>query len=147
VGDDLTLHRATAAEIGAGDLYAILKLRSEVFVVEQACAYLDPDGRDLEPATVHLWFTDAAGRVAACVRVLAEPTGGSSIGRVVTHPAHRGHHVAGRLIDEALAFAPEPVVLKAQSHLVHIYGRHGFVPDGAEFVEDDIPHTPMRLVR
>ncbi|MDP1807243.1 MAG: GNAT family N-acetyltransferase [Acidimicrobiales bacterium] len=144
MGDDLVLHRASGLQIGAGDLYALLCLRSEVFVVEQACAYLDLDGRDLEPGTTHLWLTDAYGGVASGVRLLTEPAGGHRVGRVVTAPAHRGHHLAGRLIDEALAVAGGPVVLDAQSHLVEVYERHGFAADGPEFVEDGIPHTPMR---
>jgi ElaA protein len=141
----LALHLASGDEIATADLYELLRLRAAVFVVEQACAYLDPDGRDLDPGTTHLWMSDGVGRVAATVRVLTEPTGGHRLGRVVTDPAHRGGHLAGRLIDQALSFAPHPVVLDAQSHLVHVYRRHGFVPDGPEFLEDGIPHTPMRL--
>lgn len=147
VGDDLVLHRASGDQIGAGELYALLCLRSEVFVVEQACAYLDLDGRDLEPATTHLWLTDADGAVASCIRLLAAPGGGQRIGRVVTAPAHRGRHLAGRLIDEALTFAVSPVVLDAQSHLVRVYERHGFARSGDDFVDVGILHTPMRLAR
>ena len=147
MGRDLTLHRATGPDLRAEDLYALLRLRSEVFVVEQACAYLDPDGQDLTDGTLHLWFTDPTGAVASSVRVLAEPGGGSRIGRVVTAPVFRGRGLAGRLVDEALAVAERPVVLHAQSHLVGVYARHGFVPDGDEYVEDGIPHTPMRLAR
>lgn len=142
---DLTLHSVAGPEISAADLYALLRLRSEVFVVEQECAYLDPDGRDLDAGTIHLWLATPDGVVAAYVRVLAEPAGGQRIGRVLTDPAHRGQQLAGRLIDHALTTAERPVVLDAQSHLVHVYARHGFEPDGAEFVEDGIPHTPMRL--
>jgi ElaA protein len=145
VADDLTLHTARGPEISATDLYAALRLRAAVFVVEQDCAYLDPDGRDLEPGTTHLWFTAGDDPPAAYVRLLTEPGGGHRIGRVVTDPAQRGARLAGRLIDHALTLADRPVVLDAQSHLVHVYGRHGFAPDGAEFLEDGIPHTPMRL--
>lgn len=141
----LVLHRASGDEISAPDLYALLRLRARVFVVEQDCAYLDPDGRDVETGTTHLWLTDGDGAVAACVRVLSEPGGGTQIGRVVTAPEHRGHRLAGQLIDHALTFATPPVFLKAQSHLVEVYGRHGFEPAGEEFLEDGIPHTPMRL--
>ena len=143
-GDDLVLHRASGPEITAADLYGLLCLRSEVFVVEQACAYLDLDGRDLEPGTTHLWLTSGDGTVASTVRLLTEPAGRHRIGRLVTAPAHRGRHLTGRLIEEALALTAGPVVLAAQSHLVHVYERHGFAPDGAEFLEDGILHTPMR---
>lgn len=143
--DDVGLSYASGTDISAADLYDALRLRAEVFVVEQVCAYLDPDGRDLEPGTIHLWVSTPDGAMAAYVRVLSEPAGGHRIGRVVTDPAHRGRRLAGRLIDHALTFASRPVVLDAQSHLVHVYARHGFEPAGEEFVEDGIAHTPMRL--
>jgi ElaA protein len=137
---------ALAADLTADQLYRLLRLRAEVFVVEQACVYLDPDGRDLEPATRHLWLEDgASGVVVAALRVLAEPGGGSSVGRVVTAPSHRSQGLGARLVAEALEGAPRPVHINAQSHLVEWYGRFGFVVDGAEFVEDGIPHTPMVL--
>ncbi len=145
VDEGLTLHVATAADIRPDDLYRALCLRSQVFVVEQACAYLDPDGRDLEPGTTHLWLSTADGTVASYVRLLTEPGGGHRIGRVVTDPAHRGRRLAAWLVDHALTIVRRPVVLDAQSHLVEVYGRHGFTPSGDEFVEDGIPHTPMRL--
>lgn len=143
--DDVGLRQASGTDISAAELYAALRLRAEVFVVEQACAYLDPDGRDLDPGTTHLWLSAPDGTMAAYVRVLAEPAGGHRIGRVVTDPTHRGQQLSGRLIEHALTFAQRPVVLDAQSHLVHVYARHGFEPDGGEFVEDGIHHTPMRL--
>lgn len=143
--DELTLHERTGAHIGAADLYAALRLRSEVFVIEQRCVYLDPDGRDLDPDTTHLWLTTDDGTMASYLRILAEPGGGHRIGRVVTDPAHRGARLAGRLIDHALTRAGRPVVLHAQSHLVDVYARHGFAPDGPEFIEAGIPHTPMHL--
>ena len=143
--DDLVLRAVPAADLTATNLYAILRLRSEVFVVEQECAYLDPDGRDLEPGTTHLWLETADGGVAAYVRLLTEPGGGHRIGRVVTDPDHRGLQFAGRLIDHALTLAESPVVLDAQAHLAHVYARHGFERAGDDFIEDGIPHTPMRL--
>jgi ElaA protein len=142
---DLTLHAVAGPEISAADLYALLRLRSEVFVVEQECAYLDPDGRDLDAGTIHLWLARPHRTIAAYVRVLAEPTGGHRIGRVVTDPAHRGRGLTGQLIEHALTLVERPVVLDAQSHLVDVYARHGFEQDGDEFVEDGIAHTPMRL--
>ena len=143
--DDLALHQATGPAIAAVDLYAALCLRAAVFVVEQECTYLDPDGQDLHPSTIHLWLAAPDGAMASYVRVLAEPGGGHRIGRVVTAPAHRGRRLAARLLDAALTHCDGPVVLHAQSQLVGVYGRHGFVPDGAEFLDDGIPHTPMRL--
>ena len=138
------MHRAGGPTISAADLYATLCLRSEVYIVEQQCAYLDPDGQDLDATTMHLWLTAPDGTIASYLRVLAEPGGGSRIGRVVTHPDHRGKALASRLIEDALGWCDAPVVLHAQSHLVGMYGRHGFVPDGPEYVEDGIRHSPMR---
>jgi ElaA protein len=140
---DPAIRRAHGADIAAADLYAALALRAEVFVVEQDCPYLDPDGRDLEPTTEHLWI-ELDGRPVAYLRVLDEPDGTLRIGRVVTAPDHRGRRLTARLLDAALEGVTGPVVLSAQSHLIHIYARHGFVPDGDEFLDDGIPHTPMR---
>jgi ElaA protein len=135
---------ARAGELGAAPLYGILRLRAEVFVVEQDCVYLDPDGRDLEPSTRHLWVEED-GHVIACLRVLREPDGASSIGRVVTTPAQRSRGLAAALVKQALVDAPRPVRIHAQSYLVDWYGRFGFTPSGAEFLDDGILHTPMVL--
>ena len=136
---------ALGGELPASVLYGLLKLRAEVFVVEQDCAYLDPDGRDLEPSTRHLWVEADDGSIVASLRVLAEADGGSSIGRVVTAASHRSQGLAAGLVKEALTDAPRPVRINAQSHLVDWYGGLGFAVAGAEFVEDGIPHIPMVL--
>jgi ElaA protein len=138
------LRSAPTRELDAGTLYGILHLRAAVFVVEQDCAYLDPDGRDLEPETRQLWATDG-GIVVATARVLAEPDGGVRIGRVAVARSHRGTGLADRLMASAHSFAgPRSVVIDAQSGLVPWYGRHGYVVSGPEYVEDGIAHTPMR---
>jgi ElaA protein len=136
---------ALGGELPASTLYGLLKLRAEVFVVEQVCPYLDPDGRDLEPSTRHLWVEADDGAIVAALRVLASDAGGCSIGRVVTAPAHRSRGLAAGLVKEALADAPRPVRINAQSHLVDWYAGLGFVVAGAAFVEDGIPHTPMAM--
>ncbi len=138
------VQRATGEEIATGDLYDALQLRAAVFVVEQACAYLDPDGRDLESSTLHLWKRADDGRLVAYVRVLAEPDGTTRIGRVVTRPEHRGAGHAADLLAAALEGTTGDVVLSAQSHLTALYERLGFTRDGADFLDDGIPHTPMR---
>jgi ElaA protein len=142
---DLVLRRVGGDDLTAAQLYAVLRLRAQVFVVEQDCPYLDPDGHDLDPSTTHLWFEDDAGEVTSYLRVLPAPGGGHRIGRVVTPPSHRGHGLAGQLLGVALEQAGRPVVLDAQAHLVGMYERHGFVVDGDEFLDDGIPHRPMRL--
>ena len=138
------IHRQTGASISAADLYAALHLRATVFVVEQECAYLDPDGRDLEHSTEHLWIPGEDGRMAAYLRVLREPDGPRRIGRVVTAAEHRGERLASDLLQAALDDETGTVVLHAQSQHTSLYERHGFVADGPEFLDDGIPHTPMR---
>ena len=138
------IRSAAFDELDARTLYAVLRLRAEVFVVEQECAYLDPDGRDHEPGTRHLW-AEEDGTVVAVLRVLAEPGGGHRIGRVATAPAARGRGLAAALMREALASAEGPVVLDAQSYLADWYRTFGFEVYGDEFLDDGIPHTPMRL--
>jgi ElaA protein len=133
---------ASFRDLDTTTLYKILKLRSEVFVVEQECPYLDPDGRDIEFGTRHVWF-ERAGEVTAYLRILADD-GVERIGRVVTAPAARGRGLAGRLMTEALTvIGHRPAVLDAQAHLAGFYAQHGFEPAGPEFLEDGIPHLPM----
>lgn len=135
---------ARFVDLDTTTLYEILRLRADVFVVEQGAAYADLDGRDRESATVHLWIEDA-GVPVSYLRVLEEPElGGSRIGRVVTAAAWRHRGLAGTLIVEALrTWCDEPVWLEAQAHLAEWYGRFGFAVCGAGYLEDGIPHVPM----
>ena len=141
-GVALAVRSARFAELRPDALYGILRLRSEVFVVEQDCVYLDADGRDTEPTCVHFWIEDG-GEVVACARLLHGPDGGSQIGRVVTRASHRRRDLGAQLMHAALAVAPRPVVLHAQSHLQPWYAGFGFVREGDEFLEDGIPHVLM----
>jgi ElaA protein len=141
-----TVHDASLADLDPATLYRILALRSAVFVVEQDCVYLDPDGRDLEPDARQVWI-ERDGEVIATLRLLRDPGDVARIGRVVTAPGARRGGVAAELVRHALELAgPVEVVLDAQSHLADWYARLGFARDGAEFVEDGIPHVPMRRV-
>lgn len=135
---------ATFAELDAATLYALLRLRVDVFVVEQRCPYPELDGRDTEPATRHLWL-ERDGTPVAYLRLLAEPDGTARIGRVaVTAPA-RGSGLAGRLVTAALDLTGgRPCVLEAQSYLVGFYTRLGFTPTGPEYLDQGVPHIPMR---
>ena len=133
-------------ELTTGELYELLRLRCDVFVVEQECAYPDLDGRDCEPGTTHHWIVDRLdpSSIAAYLRTLIEADGSVRIGRVATAPAARGRGLAAQLVAHLGAVTEGPIVLDAQSHLVEWYERLGYVVDGAEFVEDGIPHVPMR---
>lgn len=137
-----TLHDATGPELTAAQLYDMLRLRVDVFVVEQKAAYPELDGRDLLADTRHLWFEDA-GSVVAYLRVLLDPGGIRRIGRVVTAAPARGAGLAARLMDSALTI-PGEYVLDAQTYVRGFYARYGFVPEGAEYLEDGIPHIKMR---
>ncbi|MBV4473106.1 GNAT family N-acetyltransferase [Pseudomonas botevensis] len=138
------------SDLGKEQLYAILKLRSEVFVVEQRCAYLDPDGQDLDGDTCHLmgWEDD---QLLAYLRLLDPQSQGGDvvIGRVLTAPAGRGKGLGHEMMEQALKQAGKhwpqvPIYLSAQAHLQGYYGRYGFVVAGEEYLEDDIPHIGMR---
>lgn len=140
----LTVRSAPFAELRPEALYGILRLRSEVFVVEQDCVYLDADGRDTDPRTVHWWVEDG-GAVVSCARLLFEPDGGSQIGRVATRASHRRRGFGAQLVRAALAVAPRPVAVHAQAHLQRWYAGFGFVREGDGFLEDGIPHVLMFL--
>lgn len=136
---------ATFAELTAPTLHALLKLRVDVFVVEQACPYPELDGRDTEPGTRHVWLDGGPGEEPqAYLRILDEPDHSARIGRVVTAPGARGRGLAGRLMETALeAIGDRTVHLDAQTRAAGLYERYGFAPDGPEFLEDGIAHIPM----
>jgi ElaA protein len=137
-----SLHACGFAALDPTTLYALLRLRVDVFVVEQSCAYPELDGRDTEPGTWHVWAD--GGRPVAYLRVLSEADGSYRIGRVCVAAGHRGAGLAGLLMDEALRLtAGRRVVLDAQSYLRDWYERFGFSVCGPEFVEDGIAHLPM----
>ncbi|MCG7634077.1 GNAT family N-acetyltransferase [Gordonia McavH-238-E] len=147
------VHRALADDIDAATLYRILRLRVEVFVVEQACPYPELDGRDLEPATRQFWITDEngsgeAGSVLATLRLLEEPQadGGQvfRIGRMCTERNHRGHGLVSTLMTAALdEVGDRPCRIEAQAYLTDMYGKFGFARDGEDYLEDGIPHVSM----
>ncbi|MFD1722706.1 GNAT family N-acetyltransferase [Amnibacterium endophyticum] len=141
-------HRSTAAAMDPVVLYRLMALRNAVFVVEQRAAYDDLDGRDVEPGAEQLWIEED-GAVLATLRILEE-RGAWRIGRVATAAAARGRGLGADLMRTAVARCRErdaalPVVLGAQEHLAGWYGRFGFALDGPGWVEDGIPHVPMRL--
>lgn len=143
----VALKRSWSQDLDTATLYQLLKLRVEVFVVEQKCAYPELDGRDLLPETRHFWLDDE-GEVIATLRLLEEHHDGVKsfrIGRLCTAVPARGHGYTTRLLQAALAEVGSGTVrLNAQSYLVDLYAKHGFAADGDEFVEDGIPHVPMR---
>jgi len=146
----LSWHAKPFRELSADELYELLRLRSEVFVVEQNCVYLDPDGKDRDPDAIHLLGRSADGTLAAYLRIL--PAGLSypqvSFGRVLTAPAHRGQGHGGPMIEAALIeierrWPGADVQIGAQAHLQGYYGRYGFEPSSEPYVEDGIPHIDL----
>ena len=138
------------SDLGKEQLYAILELRSEVFVVEQKCAYQDVDGQDLSGDTLHVmgWQDD---KLVAYARLLdPESQGGDVvIGRVIIAPQGRGQKLGHRLLEVALEnieeyWSGQPIFMSAQAHLQSFYEQHGFRAEGETYLEDDIPHIGMR---
>ncbi len=130
------------AKLSTQQLHDILRLRVDVFVVEQECPYPELDGRDTEDGTRHIWIEDDLG-VRAYVRVLDDGEA-QRIGRVVTRMDARSGGLAAALVHHVIETSDAPWVLDAQTYLVGWYLDHGFEVDGEEFVEDGIPHVPMR---
>ena len=141
---DGTVRRLPGAELTPEELYGLLRLRVDVFVVEQRCAYPELDGRDLDPGTVHFAAGPPDAPLAA-LRLLTGPDGERRIGRVCTAADARGRGWGRRLLEAALDEVDgAPCVLDAQEHLVGLYGGFGFVPSGPGYEWDGVPHVPMR---
>lgn len=146
-GPDLQWKLLAFDELSVRDLYNVLQLRSEVFVVEQHCVFQDMDGADNR--ALHLLGTHA-GALVAYARCF--PAGVSfaeaSIGRVVTRSSARGQGLGHLLIQQALQsvcaqWGVQPIRIGAQAHLKAYYARHGFVDVGLPYVEDGIDHIEM----
>jgi ElaA protein len=134
---------AAFVELDPTTLYELLRLRSEVFVVEQNCAFLDLDGRDTEPTAIHLWL-ERDGRMVGYARILPGPDA-TELGRIVTALDERGTGLGARLIREAMTRIDGPIRLKAQARLAEWYERFGFEAIDQPFLEDGIPHVPLRF--
>jgi ElaA protein len=134
-------------ELSNAELYSILRLRSEVFVVEQNCPYQDLDNKDQK--CFHLMLYDGNFLVAYC-RLL--PAGISyqeiSIGRVISAPSYRGKGVGKIVMQLGIQFCEQlfgsaPIRIGAQVYAKGFYSALGFMEEGEEYLEDDIPHVEM----
>lgn len=137
------------SELSVPELYALLKLRCEVFVVEQTCPYLDIDGDDLVGENRHIlgWQDD---KLVAYARILKSDDDFSPvvIGRVIVSAQARGEKLGYQLMEHALLSCEQhwpqhALYLGAQAHLQPFYGRFGFVPVTDVYDEDGIPHVGM----
>lgn len=129
----------------AVELYALLKLRVAVFVVEQACAYPELDGKDCDALHLRLLID---GDTAAYARLLPPGDGPPRIGRVLVAPGHRGKGLGETIMQEAIRaceqhFPGAAIELSAQSYLERFYKALGFSPTSEKYVEDGIPHIDM----
>jgi len=134
-------------ELLARELYDLLKMRVDVFVVEQNCAYPELDGKDID--ALHLRLLES-GELLASARILKPhaPHDPSKIGRVVVSPAHRGKRLGDALMSEAISacerlYPANPIALSAQAHLRRFYEAFGFSMASEEYLEDGIPHIDM----
>lgn len=138
--------------LSASALYALLSLRSQVFVLEQRCVYLDPDG--LDPQCWHLQGRGEQDELQAYARLLPPLLKGPQqtlpmIGRVVTASSARGAGQGRALMQQAIAecarlWPGQGIDIGAQAHLQGFYASLGFVPSSAPYDEDGIAHIDMR---
>lgn len=134
-----TLRTQAFDALSTRELYALLALRAEVFVVEQECAYQDVDG--LDPQSTHVNAT-RDGELVGYLRWYSKGPA-TAVGRVVTRASARGVGLARRLMEHAMAEISGPITLEAQCYLVDFYRSLGFSPVGQAFILDGIPHQRM----
>jgi len=136
-------------ELSTKELYAILALRSEVFVVEQECAYQDLDYKDQK--AYHILGIDG-DKLLGYTRVFnpGDYLENGSIGRVVICPSGRGLGLGKIIMETSIGklqeeFPKTPIEISAQTYLIKFYMDLGFLVEGKEYLEDDIPHIRMVL--
>lgn len=141
----------TFDELSTQELYQILRLRSEVFVVEQNCVYQDIDNKDQK--ALHL-FGILEGKIIAYSRLFkpGDYFEFSSIGRVVVAEKHRDKNFGHVLIDQSILeiknrFKVENITISAQLYLKKFYESHGFKATSEMYLEDDIPHIEMKITK
>lgn len=134
--------------LSLSELYSVLQLRSEVFVVEQNCVYQDIDGKDEKALHV---LGECDGKIVAYAR-LFKPNDyfeKSSIGRVIVNQDFRDHKLGHALMREAIEgirnhFGESQITISAQLYLKKFYESHGFTKTSEMYLEDDIPHIEMK---
>ena len=139
-------------DLSTRELYNLLRLRSDVFVVEQECPYPELDGKDTLPETIHVWQYGPEEVITACLRILAPGVSytGVSLGRVAVHREFRRSGLAHKIVDKAIELAEQhwpgvKIEIGAQEYLTAFYNSHGFRVSSAPYLEDNIPHVDMVL--
>ncbi|MBO6047003.1 MAG: GNAT family N-acetyltransferase [Erysipelotrichaceae bacterium] len=133
------------SELSVDELYRILKVREEVFIIEQSCIYADID--DLDPQSSHLWIEEN-GQINAYLRFFQRDDTTMQIGRVLTRirGVGLGRQIVAKGIDECFKKAGiTSIYIEAQCYAEGFYERLGFKSFGEPFDEDGIPHIKMRL--
>ncbi|SIN99271.1 ElaA protein [Carnobacterium alterfunditum] len=137
----------TFNELSNDELYEIIKLRSEVFVIEQQCIYEECDGKDKK--AYHL-FGEEDGEILVYLRILEKGVSFNevSIGRVLVNKKYRSKGLAKKMMSRAIAFIEdnlnEKVIrISAQEYLLEFYSSLGFVKVSQVYLEDGIPHMEM----
>lgn len=141
-----TLHKKTFDELTTQELYELLRIRTDVFVVEQDCVYQDMDYDD-QPA-IHLWLTDEEDRIVALCRVCPAGTHMDevSIGRVITTERGKGYGKQIMLAGIEAAkehFGAKRIDIEAQEYAKGFYEQVGFRQSSEQFILDEIPHIKM----
>jgi ElaA protein len=141
----VTFETRNAKTIAVVELYALLRVRTDVFVLEQACPYPELDGRGLLEGTLHAGAHDN-GDLLGAIRVRAVDGSDLSIGRVATAPVARGRGVASQLLQHGIElFRPDATIqVNAQAPLESWYEHFGLLRNGDPYDEDGIPHIPMK---
>lgn len=138
------------SELSTTELYQLLALRQEIFVLEQDCPYLDADSKDIQGHHIFCVHND---KIIACSRILPKETSYknySSIGRICCAKKYRGTKIAHKIIELSIEklqqLYPEvPIKISAQAPLQAYYEKFGFQAIGENYLEDDIPHQAMIL--
>ena len=148
IPSDCRLHIKTFDQLTTGELYELLRIRSEVFVVEQDCVYQDLDGND--QTAIHIWLTKG-GKIVAMCRICPEGTKmpNTSIGRVITTERGKGYgmlivKVAINTVMERIPSAGH-IEIEAQLTKQKFYERLGFVTTSEPFMMEGLMHLEMRL--
>lgn len=133
------------------ELYAILRLRSQVFVVEQNCVYQDIDARDQQALHLLGYYQNQLVAYSRCFAPGIHFTE-AAIGRVLVDPTYRKLKFGHQLIDQSIAaikqeYGVEKIRISAQQYLIPFYQSHGFKTEGEGYLEDDIPHIEMSYAR
>jgi ElaA protein len=147
IEQETCLHKKTFQELTTNELYELLKIRTEVFVVEQNCVYQDLDGDD-QPS-IHLWLT-VSNKVVSMARVCPAGTHMQevSIGRVITTERGKGYgkQIMLHAIDAAIEyFNATSIDIEAQEYAKGFYESVGFKQSSESFILDGIPHIKMTL--